>query len=217
MNLKKLKEKSKAQVEKIFKEKLFPMIKHQTAAGGKALELRLEMAKEIEIYQQKVEAALLSCHELQALLDKQVLEAMDTRKTLREVETRSAELKTFERHLEHLAAQDLEAEAAQKDAEKALAEAIRRGLLDLREDIEDLTRCALTEALAALVYFEERGIAACKDLGVDLGSDFDKDFGRFLALDSKLKELGYYCSPIGRGTSFVKRRRLMREFLAEAE
>lgn len=207
-------EKVKDKMEKLFKEKLLTEIQPEAVASLRALELRQKLAKEIEGYQQRLETAILSVHELQALLDKQVLENLDTKRTLRELEVRSAEQRTFERQLESLAVQDQEAEAAQKAADQALRAALHKGLSGMRKDVEARVGDLLSEALATLIYFEEIGLSTCRDHGMELPLQVAASFPRFLSLDETLDKLSAYLSPVGERESQIFRKKIRQEFAA---
>jgi len=209
------KEKNKQRIEKLFAEKISPVIQPQVNVREDILDTRKRLADEITVFQQKIEGGMVAVRELQVKLDAELLKGDDTRKRLRDVEFKKAELQANERHLEQLTAQDIEAAGVERAAVNALTEEIKRALSALRGEIEGNVEALLTEALGAMIAFEQGGLDICQQNGVDMGLEFEKDHPRFKDLNHLIDDLSAYCSPVGQSESLSMRRRLRREWLQE--
>lgn len=209
------KEKNKQRIEKLFAEKISPVIQPQVNVLVDILDTRKRLADEITVFQQKIEGGMVAVRELQVKLDAELLKGDDTRKRLRDVEFKKAELQANERHLEQLTAQDIEAAGVERAAVNALTEEIKRALSALRGEIEGNVEALLTEALGAMIAFEQGGLDICQQNGVDLGLEFEKDHPRLKYLNHLIDDLSAYCSPVGQSESLSMRRRLRREWLQE--
>ena len=209
------KEKNKQRIEKLFAEKISPVIQPQVNVLVDILDTRKRLADEITVFQQKIEGGMVAVRELQVKLDAELLKGDDTRKRLRDVEFKKAELQANERHLEQLTAQDIEAAGVERAAVNALTEEIKRALSALRGEIEGNVEALLTEALGAMIAFEQGGLDICQQNGVDLGLEFEKDHPRLKYLNHLIDDLSAYCSPVGQSESLSMRHRLRREWLQE--
>jgi hypothetical protein len=211
---------SRKAIERLFATKFHPVIEPSVKARDEIRATRRRLMEETESFRNRSGETAAAVLTLQAKVDEALLKGSDAGKSLHDLTVEQNRLSAYQRHLSTLADQDAEAAAAQTAAEKALAEAISTGLMNLRTDVEGMASALLSEALSVLVFFEEIGLDVGPAHGLEIDQETSRNFSRFGDLNEiTFKDLLPFTQPKGiieDSWSVIKRKEARERFLTGA-
>lgn len=199
-------------VQRLFEKKLLPEIKGELKARDEATEELRKLADKVEKFTGEAAEDRQAVEVIQGLLNEEILNGLNTAKSLKELEVKRGSMEAHERLVSKLSGEHEAAGNALRLAQADLDQAFREAVKGLRPDVEATVRGVLVEALSVLVSFERETANLSREKAIEPGNAFFTDFNRFLKLDSVLKDLGSFLSPVGGGSSLAQRRKLIAEW-----
>jgi DNA-binding Lrp family transcriptional regulator len=202
------------EITELFEKKLKPAIAPSLKAHDTIIELRKKVEDDRQEYLKKIEASQTNITEFEKTLDDRIIAGKNADDILQKIGSEQAKKSAYQRHIQRLTDQDIEAEAAEKNANSAIAEAIGKQLEALRPDVQALIEDKLWEIVGTLVSFEASAREVCEQTGATLQKDLEKSVFRFLNLDAAQKHIEAFTGQIGEDFSVIRRRDAAKYYFA---
>ena len=199
-------------INKLIEKRVIPAIKDKLTARNEAVSDQKQLAGKIDKYEAAAAADRQECESIQGLLHEEIENGLSTTKSLKELEVKKGSMEAHERLVKKLREQNDGAIIAEVESQNHLDRVFREAVTAIRGEIENTVKGLLVDALGVLVSFEAETLKPCREQGIEPGREFERDAFRFLELDKILTDIGFWCSPIGGGSSMARRRKLIAEW-----